>query len=83
VTETDPIEERAPALIRYGLPFGAVILFLGLVTAAAFTGTARWSIAIPIGLVIGGLALTALRLIMRRRGIAITAWLDDYWTRED
>ena len=79
----DQTEDRAPAALRYGLPFGAMALFLGLVTAAAFTGTADWGLAIPIGLVIGGIAVVGIAIALQRRSLSITGWIDDYWSRED
>ena len=75
--------ERAPAALRFGLPSGAVVAFLGLVIAAAFTGTARWGLAIPIGLTIGGATLVLVGLALRRRGVKVLEWIDDYWNRED
>lgn len=74
--------ERAPAILRYGLPIGAVVLFLGLAVAAAFTGTADWGLALPIGLILGGLVVLVLWLVVRRRGHGVIAWIDDYWTRD-
>lgn len=74
--------ERAPAVLRYGLPAGGVATFLALAVAAAFTGTADWSLAAPIGLVLGGIVVLVLWVVVRRRGSTITGWIDDYWTRD-
>lgn len=74
---------RAPVALRLGLPFGGVVAFLGLVIAAAFTGTADWGLAIPIGLVIGGIPLLAAWLVLRSRGVTVLAWIDDYWSRDE
>ena len=74
--------ERAPAILRYGLPIGAVVTFLGLAVAAAFTGTADWGLALPIGLILGGLVVSVLWLTVRRRGHSVVGWIDDYWTRD-
>lgn len=74
--------ERAPAALRYGLPLGAIAMFFGLVIAAAFTGTADWGLALPIGLVLGGAVVAALWFVIRRRGHTVTGWIDDYWTRD-
>ena len=78
--DTEP--GRAPAVLRYGLPFGVVVTFLGLAIAAAFTGTADWGLAVPIGLILGGVVVFSLWLLMRRRGHTVVGWIDDYWTRD-
>ena len=82
MSETEPQDERAPAALRYGIPVGGVVLFLGLVVAAAFTGTADWGLSLPIGLIIGGLVVLGVWWVLRQRGVSITAWIDDYWTRD-
>ncbi len=74
--------ERAPAILRYGLPVGVVVTFLGLAIAAAFTGTADWGLALSIGLILGVMVVVALWLVVRRRGHTVTGWIDDYWTRD-
>jgi carbon starvation protein CstA len=83
MTEHDDTQERAPWAIRYGLPVGGAAVLLGLAIAAAFGGTTDWGYAIPIGLVLGGTVLIAGRIALRRRGISVTRWIDDYWSREE
>lgn len=75
--------DRAPIVFRWGLPFGGAVVLLTLAVGAAFGGTSDWSLAIPIGLVGGGLALGVIWIALRRRGISVTGWLDDYWSGED